>query len=350
MKPRQKVAYDIACINKVMKELACCSALRPGSYYPQLEDELASLGEWTSEVYAYVKTDDSAIVSLLAERMYVYPDLRKYQERHRAVMPCSVSASLSKAVPLLPTLCHFISNRQSKEKGKFLFLTDGLANEKAVALLQRAVDAKLLTNRYQPMRKTSLSELKTIAFAVGTLMHFSFREKWISFDQQWPCGCGNLRGAYIPREKIEKVNNVIRLYPEVDFKPLLEPDNRYLYYSCKTTPKSRKYLYSALKNGGYISKSTSFQHFCRIFASNSRRKPVQWIDRQCLLGYLAYNAFKKPNDKLWLTTCECFSLNGKKPNACTLRSHTNKIIRAGTVLDKKLLDIAETFKELSEAN
>ena len=70
MKPRQKVVYDIACINKVMKELACCSALRPGSYYPMLDDELASLGEWTAEVYAYIKEDDSAIVGQLVELMF----------------------------------------------------------------------------------------------------------------------------------------------------------------------------------------------------------------------------------------------------------------------------------------
>ena len=39
MKPRQKVVYDIACINKVMKELACYSALRPGSYYSTFASE-----------------------------------------------------------------------------------------------------------------------------------------------------------------------------------------------------------------------------------------------------------------------------------------------------------------------
>ena len=177
MKPRQKVVYDIACINKVMKELACCSALRPGSYYPMLDDELASLGEWTAEVYAYIKEDDSAIVGQLVELMFEYPELRQYQERHRSVMPLNVSSSISKAVVLLPTLRRFISNRKRKEKGQYLFLADGLANEKAAAFLQRAVDAKLLTNRYQPTRKTSLTELKAIAYAVGTLMHLSPRKK-----------------------------------------------------------------------------------------------------------------------------------------------------------------------------
>jgi hypothetical protein len=350
MKPRQKVVYDIACINKVMKELACCSALRPGSYYPMLDDELASLGEWTAEVYAYIKEDDSAIVGQLVELMFEYPELRQYQERHRSVMPLNVSSSISKAVVLLPTLRRFISNRKRKEKGQYLFLADGLANEKAAAFLQRAVDAKLLTNRYQPTRKTSLTELKAIAYAVGTLMHLSPRKKWVLFEQQWSCSDGNIRHAYIPRERMEKINNVIRLYPDVDFKPLLEPENRYLYYSCKTTQKSKEYLYFALKNGEYISKITSFQQFCRIFACNTRRKPIQWIAMQCLLGYLVYHAFKKPNDKLWLTTSECFSVNGKKPNVWTLRSQTSKIIRDGTILDKKLLDIAKTFKELSESD
>lgn len=350
MKPRQKVVYDIACINKVMKELACCSALRPGSYYPLLEDELANLGEWTAEVYAYIKVDDSAIVGQLVELMYDYPELRQYQERHRSVMPLNVSSSISQAGVLLPKLRRFISNRQCKEKGLYLFLEDGLANENAAAFLQRAVDAKLLTNRYQPTRKTSLTELKAIAYAVGTLMHLSPRKKWVFFEKQWSCACKDIRHAYIPREKRDKINNVIRLYPEVDFTPLLEPDNKKLYYLCRTTKESRKYLYFALKNGEYISKNTTFQHFCRIFACNTRRKPIQWIAMQCLLGYLVYHAFKRPNDKLWLTTSECFSVNGKKPNACTLKSHTGKIIREETILDKKLLDIAETFKELSNAD
>ena len=93
-------------------------------------------------------------------------------------------------------------------------------------------------------------------------------------------------------------------------------------------------------NSGILSK----------FACNTRRKPIQWIAMQCLLGYLVYHAFKKPNDKLWLTTSECFSVNGKKPNVWTLRSQTSKIIRDGTILDKKLLDIAKTFKELSESD
>lgn len=125
MKPRQKVVYDIACINKVMKELACCSALRPGSYYPMLDDELASLGEWTAEVYAYIKEDDSAIVGQLVELMFEYPELRQYQERHRSVMPLNVSSSISKAVVLLPTLRRFISNRKRKEKGSTYSLQTG---------------------------------------------------------------------------------------------------------------------------------------------------------------------------------------------------------------------------------
>lgn len=350
MKPRQKVVYDIACINKVMKELACCSSLRPDAYHPTLEDELASLGEWTAEVYDYIKVDDSAVVGQLVEQMYDYPELQQYQERHRSVMPPNVSSSISKAVVLIPSLRRFISNRQRKEKGQYLFLADGLANERAAALLQRAVDAKLLTNRFQPMRKTSLTELKAIAYAVGTLMHLTPRKKWVFFEQQWSSAGKDFRHAYIPSERMDKINNVIRLYPDVDFKPLLEPENRYLYYSCKTTQKSKEYLYFALKNGEYISKTTSFQHFCRIFACNTRRKPIQWIAMQCLLGYLVYHAFKRPNDKLWLTTRECFSVNGKKPNAWTLRSQTSKIIRDGTILDKKLLDIAKTFKELSDSN
>lgn len=104
-------------------------------------------------------------------------------------------------------------------------------------------------------------------------MHLSPRKKWVLFEQQWSSSSKDIRHAYIPRERMEKINNVIRLYPDVDFKPLLEPENRYLYYSCKTTQKSKEYLYFALKNGEYISKITSFQQFCRIFACNTRRKP-----------------------------------------------------------------------------
>lgn len=138
------------------------------------------------------------------------------------------------------------------------------------------------------------------------------------------------------------------LYPDVDYKELLDKKYDDVFFTIKHTDESARYLYEALKRGNYIDKSTTLSNFCSIFAKQKRRKPIEWTDNQLKLGYLVHHAFNKPFEKIWVTTVECFSIKGHKPHVEALKSNTAKALRQEREVDPELLEIAERFRELSE--
>ena len=68
-------------------------------------------------------------------------------------------------------------------------LTPFFCNEESEALLQRAVDAGLLTEDFMPAKGTERFQLKLIATAFNAIMGYGVRDKWCHFQELWGCEC-----------------------------------------------------------------------------------------------------------------------------------------------------------------
>lgn len=346
---RQRVAIDIAKINMTLKQLLYWMELKPEQYVPVLDSQLAHLGEWADEVHTFLCNDKNPMVFHLAMHIYPLPQLPEYLYIYERQMNRKVASSIKVYLDTIPKIKHlYAANRQQLIGKRLSYLVGNLACEKAADLLQRAVDADLLDSRFQPLEETTRGQQKTIAFAVSQLMGFPERGRWVDFNNLWPYKDGNLSTRQLPVNNREIIDKVMALYPEADFSDLLQKSYDNVHFSCKITKESVEFLYFALKNGEYISKKTTFSQFYSIFVAQRHRKPVEWLSTQNLLGCLVHLAFNKPYEPIWRITCECFTVRGKRPNCAGLRSNVAKVIREERISDKRLLEIIEKFRNLSQ--
>lgn len=345
MKLRQKVVFDIAYINKAEKIFFSWDIFSNAMSFSQLDSQLACLGMWVEEVYSYLTQNKNAMVLHLASGICRAAELIPIVEEYQGLLSKEALDSVNLFFKVEPKLRALISKSQQDSRiGKFKFLVDGIDNDKAVQLLQRAVDAGLLDQRFQPLPETSRGEQKVIAFAVGQMLELPNRGRWLPFDKLWPYKDKNLSSLHLPQVKNDGIKSVMSLYPEVDFSGLLQKKKTNLYFYSRNTQKSIEYLYNSLKNEKYISENTTYSQFCSIFANQKGREPIVWLKAQSSLGYFIYNAFAETNEKIWTITQECFTINGKPPHRGTLCSFTSKVIRQKRVIDARLLEIAEHYK------
>lgn len=109
-----------------------------------------------------------------------------------------------------------IKDEKDKGKGSYYLLPDEIANNKAVELLNRSVDAGLLNDQYQPTASTTKAQMKLIAYAVSTLCEI--KNIWKPFCELWHYE--GLRSVVLPVTKTDNLIFVTQLYSEIDFNEI----------------------------------------------------------------------------------------------------------------------------------
>ena len=140
-------------------------------------------------------------------------------------------------------------------------LTPFFCNEKSEALLQRAVDAGLLTEDFMPAKGTERFQLKLIATAFNAIMGYGVRDKWCHFQELWGC---DFHRSIIPLTKGKAIYEIAQLYPEANLWSLVIPKTNQSKLKTDLSEKQATKLFQLLRRMGYIEKHTRVQNFPSI--------------------------------------------------------------------------------------
>ena len=147
-------------------------------------------------------------------------EIKKYLAKHKEdITPTACVTLLIDSIKRLQSLFEICRQYQREEKGQYKDLVETLANEQVATLLQRAVDAGLLDNHFQPTPDTKTLQLRVIAFAVSSICKFP--RIYVDFEKQWSHTTSyRISTCSIPKYRTKFYEYAKSLYPEVDFSPL----------------------------------------------------------------------------------------------------------------------------------
>ncbi len=313
----------VTCLEKMIRFIKLFNNLNLIGRAADLCHQTDDLGEytgWLIEVEAYIKKNIGDSMEKRIREIQVPSELVAVAKDKTTGLSATERKQLESFTQSFINLKQFCEERNASKKGMYRNLPDALANEKAVTLLYRATDAGYLDYRLMPTPGTSTTMLKLIGYAVGKILTFKKHEFWPPFNYLW-CkkNKGKINLSHIPKHFISRYQDLIALYPEVDFNALAEPDYA-LCYSTDFSDSQLKELCKQLRNGGYIDSKTTPSQFIGMFGRSSNHNPVVWRKAQNQLAYFVYIAFNKSNRRLWDITSNRFIVNDHLAHSSSMRT------------------------------
>ncbi len=224
MEPRQKAALNLARLNRFFKsineEIAVLGYI---NIYNHI-DEFIALEDMRAEIEQYIRKEPDPIFFERVASMGTTEILKDYLEgiRHNANMDSGIIKKLLESVESI----HGLAQTYSQElMGKYKGLQPIFANEEAVALFDRSVQAGYLTKEYKPTAMADIEILEFIAFAISKLLNLRMRQKWRPFERQFGFTATDRHLGTLTLSKIgyEKSFAIKAIYPEIDFEELITP-------------------------------------------------------------------------------------------------------------------------------
>lgn len=347
---RQDFVIKVAKINKILGELKYGIDIDTILDFSFLTPQLLMLAEWTADIQQYISQEPSPSLARQITSIGYTDEIKKYLAKHKEdITPTACVTLLIDSIKRLQSLFEICRQYQREEKGQYKDLVETLANEQVATLLQRAVDAGLLDNHFQPTPDTKTLQLRVIAFAVSSICKFP--RIYVDFEKQWSHTTSyRISTCSIPKYRTKFYEYAKSLYPEVDFSPLESSCGIETFYTPQS-PEDITKMYNELIKYKYIAPDTTLDVFNGIFDKAKFVKPVEWIKEQRLLAYFLYLAFGKWNKKnLWVKGGKCFLINGKAPHIACFKSGYSSIKRLGWMdrFDTRLKAICEEFNHIEE--
>lgn len=344
---RQEAVIKIAKITRIIGELKYQLDADGEVEFEALNPQWFHIAEWTQEISRYMKQDASPQVARLIANIGFTEIVEKYVQNHRQEIEAPHAKILNDYVESMRALSLLCDTRSDKQKKKYGDLIEPLANERVAALLQRAVDAGMLDEHFQPALQTKPVQLRAIAFAVSSLCQLS--SVYVLFEKQWHREKGRrFSSCHIPRHNTRFYEEAKALYPEADFSKLESTHEIETFYTPQTG-KEIEMMYEDLIRYGYIAPDTTLDVFNGIFDKTKFSKPVEWIKGQRQLAYFIYLAFGKFNKKdFWNKGMHCFRINGNIPHKASFVTGHCSLKRAGWMdrYDIRLKAICDRFNHL----
>lgn len=363
---RSKVVINIAKItqiNRTLNYLLECNKGEEIDYPTHLHPELNHIDDWAFEIQAYWREcKDPIIAEQIAN---IGSSGNFYKLLLSARMADDIRGAISRYVNVIGELRAEIKQHQEQSKGAYSMLPDELANDEAAMLLQRAVEAGLLRENYQPGEHTSNAQLRFLAFGIGSALHL--KHKWEPFERLW--NKEKLPGVYIPSSKIMDFEDIIKLYSEVDFteisaeKSVIEAikqlpntvtisdeDNtdepEISHYNSDKDCKELTRVYVQLKRHKYIPNDTTVEQWLYMCTGDNKYKEhcsyIRWNKTTRCLVLLIHNLFNQTDDRLWIKCVRSFVI--LKNNEYKKIVHDN-LRRATSVLTEPLSRPNQKFIE-----
>ena len=225
MVTRQEAVLSFVKFNKFAKQLIYDICIGGNTKLTTYADELLHFEQWKEDIMLYTSLNpDPIIIDKIA--MLGSPEmLENYIKDGKETLPKNTYDALSGVVQAMKSIHALCFDLNQESKGKFKYLVNEFAYEEAADLFDRAVSAGYLTAEYQPKGDTDLYTLKILAFAIGEMLHLTMRHKWSHFEEQWNIDKSNkLSSLPVTEKQFKRNEKVMRLYPEVDFSELTQPN------------------------------------------------------------------------------------------------------------------------------
>ena len=274
-----------------------------------------------AEIMSYVDTDKDRLLFEPLMQLTDSKTIREYLDsdhEHR-----SYDGALMSLAETLDKLREYGNNLYRGLSGQ---LTPFFCNEKAEALLQRAVDAGLLTEDFMPAKGTERFQLKLIATAFNAIMGYGVRDKWCHFQELWR---SDFHRCIIPLTKGKAIYEIAQLYPEANLWTLIMPKTRQSKLKTDLSEKQATKLFLQLRRLGFIEKHTRVENFLSILdLSDYPYSPINWTsDGKNSLVYLVMTLFRPLNPNIHKKVCDCFTYNGHPLNYGTLKAQGSYVMR-----------------------
>lgn len=344
---RQEAVITIAKINRQVKQLYYWIDMDMELGISTVDPEIVDLSTWVDDVYLFLKKTPIFLLAEQVIRIGPVKFIEDYLDERNGSIDLRIRphvAAYAKSMRNLEALSKRIIEDEYTE---FPDLVPGLASQEAVDLLTRAVDAKLLDNKFMPLKETTAGQLRVIAFAVGTLLKFPASQLYYQFEKQWNRASYRLSTVPLPRKyHCEKHLYAMSLYPEVNFQKITTSYKENNTFYTSQSIERIKNLYDDLINFGYIDLATKFEDFIGIFGSGKFKRPINWIAEQRFLTYFLWMTFSKENPRnMWVKAMCCFRIQGNEPHKGSMSSAIT-YMRRNKLLDKynpELKAISERF-------
>ena len=265
MVTRQEAVLNFVKFNKFAKQLIYDICIGGNTKLTTYADELLHFEQWKEDIMLYTSLNpDPIIIDKIA--MLGSPEmLENYINDGKDTLPKTTYDTLSSVVQAMKSIHALCYDLNQESKGKFKYLVDEFAYEEAAVFFDRAVSAGYLTAEYQPKGDTDLYTLKLIAFAIGEMLHLTMRHKWSHFEEQWNIDKSNkLSSLPITEKQFKRNEKVMKLYPEVDFSELTQPNDE-RYFDAAYDSRRVRSLYQDLHDKGYTTPDlTPSESFCLI--------------------------------------------------------------------------------------
>lgn len=317
---RSKVVINIARINRINKKLNYLLECKDDFYTSALDQEFSSIGLWALEILTFWRECKDPV--LTEQIINIGSSANFYKLLLSAKMPDDVTGAISMYIDTMAELRAEIKQELELSKGAYSMLPKELANELAVELLNRGKEAGFLNGEYQPSETTTNSQLKLIAYAIGKSLNL--KPIWSPFEQLWKKT--HLPAAIIPAnqlDKIGKIDNIMRLYQEVDFSPIINY-GKYRNFKTKLTTGELTKIFASLQKKNYIDTVTTIDQWLSICGKGDLSEnidPINWKKTGRELIYFIDKLLGNENSDCYIKiTVNCFLINGKRPNDGSMRS------------------------------
>ena len=339
---RQQAAIKIATVNRFIKQLNYWSALGESIHPAAFGDDIYSMSSWVKEIQTYLRTDDD--VSLLVDLIEYVGDISvidEYLSKHNR-MEEILRQSLMGLSRTMKDLLAECQELRKEMKGSYSMLPDALYDDKAIDLLERAMNAGILDKDFQPTGKANYNNLKIIAYAIAKTMKFDKHHIYCYCEEMWH---KRLSPVMLPKYDTESYQGTMDLFPEVDFSDLLK-EHEPMVFNCPFDDERKDALRRALAQNGYIMRNVTLKQFSAIFDKDKFKTPVNWLKDQRSFSVFVKLCLGPTNNKnLWLKAVSCFNINGKRPHKGSLSTGYSLLERTHALdsYDTVLLAICKAY-------
>ena len=324
---RQKAAIFIALTNKVSKLVALGVKLKSFDMIRNALTENLSYKKLSLQLLAYMGEDNDPLLYGQLEFLIETKDIRDFAS---SLEPSETKMKIDDLCSAVDKLREYGIGRIELRNDRFPNLTPPFCNEKAEELLQRAVTAKYLDNDYTPLDGVEHFELKLLAFGIAEILGMPLRQRWCSFDELWKLDGTSLGRYHIPKTKAKDIMKITDLYPEVDFRPVINAEVKIKRpFDSGLTREQAIYLYNSLRRNGYIALKTKEEEFLAMLGLELMPQSyIKWTAAMYALAYFVKIAFADTTRDIWRFTTAWFIVEDNKTlNHETLKSKGSYICK-----------------------
>lgn len=322
---RHEAAMAIAIINKVSKLVYDGIRLNSIDAVEYVLSDYPDIEETTESIINYIEGDKD---KKLFDQLTYLVESSQFKKFYKTIQDEELQKNLSELMDCLDKLHEYASQCTKEYYKDYPDLVPFFANEEIKDLLDRAVSAGFLDEKYQPKKTTKRYHLKLIAYAIANIKELKTRNKWCHFEKLWKTGCNRISAIRVPMTKARDVYRVTKLYPEVDFYSFLNTKECEKTFKTSLNKQQATYLCDLLKTNGFLDAKVSTESFLAIMKLlRLPPSPINWTGSLDSLIYFTREMYMELNPSFAHLTANWFTNNNANVNYGTIKTKSSLLNR-----------------------